>query len=433
MRLTRPPGRSRSPWQALRPAVPPGRERHILRLGLYAAAGLAAVAASGYVATGRGLPPGVLPELLAAVVAAAAALALVELRADETVAQCVLAVALGAALVAASHLPGIAVIAFAIAGLALHPLGSLALIVVQLGAGLAGPGQRTADFGLRASDMPALVAPISALLTGMLIETLLARLRRAHLELRLLQAAQARMVDTIGHEVRTPLTEIKVLTDLLVRVLPLGPPLEQLQRMTPLLQDMRRHCDELAGVVERAQWYQRLAAQPAVLGTAQTDVTALLRELAAEHGPRAEARRIRLEVEAPLRLVAPVNARALRRAVECVLDNALKFSPEGGYARLGCARRRGRAEIWIDDDGPGIRAEDLPFVCEPFFHREYVIDASDSQRGIGLGLPIARQIVEAHAGELRIDSAPGRGTRVCLSLPLDGARCEVRGAESDAR
>lgn len=413
----------------------------MVRLGLYAAAGLAGLAISGYVAAGRSLPPGVPVELPAAAIAVAAALMLVELRADETVAQCVLAVALGAILLAGPYLPAVTAIACVIAGLTLSPLAIMAVIGSQAAKWLTDTGLRTSDFGLPTADLAALVAPVSALFTGVLIETLLARLRRARLELRLLQAAQARMVDTIGHEVRTPLTEIKVLTDLLVRVLPLGPPLEQLQRMTPLLQDMRRHCDELAGVVERAQWYQRLAAQPAALGTAQTDVTALLRELAAEHGPRAEARHIRLELEAPLRLVAPVNARALRRAVECVLDNALKFSPEGGRARLGCARHRGRAEIWIDDDGPGIRAEDLPFVCEPFFHREYVIDAADSQRGIGLGLPIARQIAEAHAGELRIESAPGRGTRVCLSLPLDGARpalspadgSEVQGAEGYVR
>jgi len=413
----------------------------MLRFGLYAAAGLAALAASACVATGRGLPPGVSPELCAAGLAIAAALALVELRADETVAQGVLAVTLGAVILAAPNLPAVTALACVIAGLALHPVAAATLLILQLARWLADPGLRTTDFGLRTSDFPALVILASALLSSVLIEALLGRLGRAHRELRLLQAAQARMVDTIGHEVRTPLTEIKVLTDLLVRVLPLGPPVEQLQRMTPLLQDMRRHCDELAGVVERAQWYQRLAAQPAALGTAQTDVTALLRDLAAEHGPRAEARRIRLEFEAPPRLVAPVNARALRRAVDCVLDNALKFSPEGGRARLGCARRGGRAEIWVDDDGPGIRAEDLPFVCEPFFHREYVIDAADSQRGIGLGLPIARQIVEAHAGELRIDSAPGHGTRVCLLLPLDGARpalsaangCEERGAEGHAR
>jgi signal transduction histidine kinase len=261
---------------------------------------------------------------------------------------------------------------------------------------------------------PALVAP----LLSVLIVWLLGRLRGAEQRVERLRAAQARMVDTIGHEVRTPLTKVKVLSDLLVRLLPLSPPPEQLRAMTPLLVDLQRHCDELTGSVERAQWYQHLASHQVALGTAPVDLAALLGALVAEQAGRAAAAELALALDAPARLDAPANARALRRALEAVLDNALKFTPPGGRVAVRATRRRGWAELEIADDGPGIRAEDLPYVCEPFFHREHLIDAGDHQRGIGLGLAIARQIVAAHGGALRIASAPGAGTRVTLRLPL---------------
>jgi signal transduction histidine kinase len=389
-------------------AEPPGRERRALRRALYG--GAAGVGALWTALALAAAPATVFVPVL--VTAAALALLIAETRTSEQLAQAlalawlaVLVVALPAA--GSSTAPAVTPLALGVGALLLNPLFFLPLF---LGTLLLPP----------AFPVP-LPASLPPLLANLATAWLLAHIDGANRRVERLAVAQSRMVDTIGHELRTPLTEIKVLMDLLVRVLPSGLPGEQLQRMVPMLIDMRRHCDELAGMVDRAQWYQRLAAGQAALGTAETDVAALVREVTGEAGPRARAREVRLELDVPGRLPVPVNARALRRAVEALVDNAVKFTPAGGRARIGCAQRRGRAEIWVCDDGPGIRPEDLPYVCEPFFHREYLIDAGDSQRGIGLGLPIARQIVEAHGGELSIESEPGQGTRVVLSLPQQAA------------
>ncbi|MDQ7248394.1 ATP-binding protein [Dongia sedimenti] len=103
----------------------------------------------------------------------------------------------------------------------------------------------------------------------------------------------------------------------------------------------------------------------------------------------------------------------LRKILLQLLDNAVKFGPNGGHVELGARRcDAGRLEIWVKDDGPGIRPEDLRNVLTPFnqvrnhlvFHHE----------GLGLGLPIAKSLTELNGGEFELTSAPGRGTEAKL-------------------
>jgi len=101
------------------------------------------------------------------------------------------------------------------------------------------------------------------------------------------------------------------------------------------------------------------------------------------------------------------------RAATILLDNAVKYTPEGGVVAVNVGREDGRVHLKVSDTGVGIPAEDLPRVFERF----YRADPARSEGGAGLGLSIARQIVRAHGGEIEAKSKPGKGSTFVLRIP----------------
>jgi two-component system OmpR family sensor kinase len=107
----------------------------------------------------------------------------------------------------------------------------------------------------------------------------------------------------------------------------------------------------------------------------------------------------------------------LRRLLENLLVNALRFSPPGGTVTVGLAARGSLIQLWVDDQGPGIPAEQRRQVFERFWQAD---PSRSEMEHHGLGLSIAQAIAEAHRGELIALAAPGGGARLLLELPLAG-------------
>jgi signal transduction histidine kinase len=107
-----------------------------------------------------------------------------------------------------------------------------------------------------------------------------------------------------------------------------------------------------------------------------------------------------------------------------LLSNAVKFTPSGGMVTLGLARRDGRIAITVADTGRGLTAAEIETVLQPF--RQADVDLATKREGTGLGLPIAKQLVELHGGELIIESVKGEGTTVSVCLPGARALGEAR-------
>jgi signal transduction histidine kinase len=101
------------------------------------------------------------------------------------------------------------------------------------------------------------------------------------------------------------------------------------------------------------------------------------------------------------------------RVVMILLDNAVKYTPEGGIVAADVRREDDRVRLEVSDTGVGIPAEDLPRVFERF----YRADPARSEGGAGLGLSIARQIARAHGGEVEAKSKPGKGSTFVLHIP----------------
>lgn len=110
----------------------------------------------------------------------------------------------------------------------------------------------------------------------------------------------------------------------------------------------------------------------------------------------------------------PVDKQRLERAIANLVSNALKYSPTDKAVVIGVAERDGRALLSVADEGVGILPEDLPRM----FQRHFRAKTAGKREGLGLGLYITRLIVEAHGGEIRVESEVGKGSTFHISLPL---------------
>jgi two-component system sensor histidine kinase MprB len=217
------------------------------------------------------------------------------------------------------------------------------------------------------------------------------------------QRAQRRLVADASHELRTPLTSLRTNLEVLAAD---GRGLDARDR-EKLRADVVGQLGELIALVSDLVDLAR-EEEPALEREEVRfdELVAAAVERAARHAPDA-----RVVCELDPTLVVGVPAR-LDRAVANLLDNAAKWSPPG--AAIDVSLRGG--ELSVRDRGPGIAAEDLPFV----FDRFYRAPGARGRPGSGLGLAIVRQVAEAHDGEVEARAAPGGGALLVMRLPVAG-------------
>jgi two-component system sensor histidine kinase MprB len=211
--------------------------------------------------------------------------------------------------------------------------------------------------------------------------------------------SQRRFVADASHELRTPLTSLRTNIEVLARAddMPEG----ERERL-------------LADVTEQLAEMSDLVAELVALDKAQDDPDARedvrLDLVASEAVDRARRNRPGVTFTTKLEpsVVAGMPA-SIERAIDNLLDNAAKWSPEGGEVEVTVHD----GQVVVRDHGPGIDEADLPYV----FDRFYRAPSARGLPGSGLGLAIVRQVAEGHGGEVTAESANGGGTRIRLSLP----------------
>ncbi|MFF4102396.1 sensor histidine kinase [Streptomyces sp. NPDC001903] len=217
--------------------------------------------------------------------------------------------------------------------------------------------------------------------------------------------AQRRLVADASHELRTPLTALRTNAELLARGDRLTP--EQRERASLAL---GRQVREVTGLVnDLIELARDEEPQPLVEQVRLAPLVEHCAEAARAHRPSVP---VRVRVD---EVVVPGVPARLTRLVSNLLDNAAKFSPAGAPVEVELVARgggAGRAELTVRDHGPGIAAEDLPYV----FDRFYRAGAARALPGSGLGLAMARQIARAHSAELVAEAAPGGGALFRLTF-----------------
>ncbi|MGQ0645667.1 MAG: ATP-binding protein [Elusimicrobiota bacterium] len=230
--------------------------------------------------------------------------------------------------------------------------------------------------------------------------------------LRRLENMRKDFVANVSHELRTPLTALRAALETL-----LEGALEDPKSARDFLETAQSQVDRLQRLIEDLLVLSRLdRSGPEAKGGA-ADVRATAEKILKVLGPMAEKSRVTLETrwpEAPLR--AAVSADLLIQVLTNLLDNAVKFNRPGGKAVLSARAAGGSAEIVVEDTGAGIAAEDLPRVFERFYRADKARAADTG--GTGLGLSIVKHIAENAGGSVRAESAPGRGSRFTVTLPL---------------
>lgn len=227
-----------------------------------------------------------------------------------------------------------------------------------------------------------------------------------------LEAASQRERDfllNVGHDLRTPLTSIAGYAETLADG-KVGP--EELPGVAAALQ---RQSSRLARLVEDLMLLSRLEAREFSLRTEPVDVGGLVAGVAEEYRARATSAGVGLDVSAAETGALDVDPVRVSQVVSNLVENALRYTPEGGTVSVGVAPVVEGVRIYVSDTGPGIDPEDLPRV----FERLYVAQRYRAVRpeGSGLGLSIVRELVAAMDGEVGVSSQPGRGTVVTVTLP----------------
>lgn len=228
--------------------------------------------------------------------------------------------------------------------------------------------------------------------------------------LRLLDEVKSNLVATVSHELKTPLTGVRLAVHLLLEEAagPLAP------KQTELLLDARENSERLLGMVENLLNLARLEQGSRQLDIQPESPKALLEAAAEAIRPRAQDKGVDVRSALPATLPAVLADTArLGTALGNLLENALAYTDRGGRITLSAAAGPDSVTLAIADTGVGIPPEHLPHVFEKFFR----VPGRSRAGGTGLGLAIVHEVVTAHGGTITCESEPSRGTVFRITLP----------------
>ena len=226
---------------------------------------------------------------------------------------------------------------------------------------------------------------------------------------------KAEFLAHISHELRTPLASIREGTQLLLDEIP--GPLSQEQRAT--LQIMTDSSQRLIRMISTLLDLSKMEAGMMEYRVVPTDLKRVAEAAANKVRLLAEGKHLQILTEVPPgRLWIPMDGQRVEQALDNLLSNALKFSPEGSAVtlRMEPDPKADTVRVSVSDTGPGIAPEDLPHIFERFYQGR--MQARNAVAGSGLGLALAKKVIEAHAGRIWVESDLGKGTTVRFVLPL---------------
>jgi len=295
-----------------------------------------------------------------------------------------------------AFLPAVAVAAL----LARHVSGRLGAII-RYAAELAGGNYRVRMPRTGGGELGMLAARLNE--TG-------EHLQREHEKLEKTERVRKDFVMNVSHELRTPLAAIQGYTETL-----LDGALDDPANNLRFLHIIRQNADRLGRLVADLMTLSQIELKSRPFRPAPHDLHDLLADIGESMRPVAGKKGIAITVE-PASARVYCDSQAVFQVLANLLDNAIKYTPEGGAITVLSRARDSHAEISVRDTGMGIPAEDLPRLFERF----YRVDKARSREmgGTGLGLSIVRHLVMAQGGEVRVESTLGKGSTFIFTLPL---------------
>ena len=229
-------------------------------------------------------------------------------------------------------------------------------------------------------------------------------------ELRSLQTMRRELVGNISHELRTPLTGIKAMIETLKEGA-----IDDKQAATDFISRIDSEIDHMTQMVSELTELSRIETGRAELRMASLNVNSLVQEIVARLNPVAERQKVTITTDLATDLaVVRGDGDRIRQVLVNLVHNAVKFNRPGGSVTISTKVDKGSVIVSVSDTGIGISKEELPHVFERF----YKGDKARTGGGAGLGLAIAKHIVEAHGGSISAQSEEGKGSTFGFSLPI---------------
>jgi signal transduction histidine kinase/DNA-binding response OmpR family regulator len=239
-------------------------------------------------------------------------------------------------------------------------------------------------------------------------------------------AAREQVLAVVAHDLRNPLSTVSMGTHMLTDAL-VGPAHESDRRFVSMIQ---RAADRMNSLIQDLLDVTRSETGQLAINPRIEEIEPIVTEVVEMHRLSAGAERVALGLE----LIPPLPRTALdghriQQVLSNLLGNALKFTPDGGTVSVRVARHgEGGLVLSVIDSGPGLAPEQLPHIFSRFWQGERT-----DRRGIGLGLAIAKSLVEAHGGEIWVESEPGQGCRFHFTLPAAADGPDAPEAETEER
>ena len=236
-------------------------------------------------------------------------------------------------------------------------------------------------------------------------------LKESHDRLKQLDVLKSQFLDNVSHELRTPLTHIKGFVDNLLD----GVGGKLSEKQARYLLRVNDNCDRLIRLINDLLDLSRIESGQISLQLEPTRLYPILERAIVEIQPMADGNQIQVHLDCDPDVVALADADKMEQIMTNLLDNAIKYTEKGGHVGISVATlSKKEILICVEDTGVGIAQPELDLIFDRF-HR--VADAKSSGiGGIGLGLPIVKNLVELHGGKVWAESAPGKGSCFYLTL-----------------
>ena len=234
------------------------------------------------------------------------------------------------------------------------------------------------------------------------------RLQASFGELAAERDALRRFIADASHELRTPITALKMYNELLQ-----GQANDNPDTRHEFLTATQQQLTRLEWITQNLLDLSRLDAGLIKLNLADTSALGILQQAAAPFAALAQQKQVTVSITAAPQLLVRCDSARMQMVLGNLIDNAVKFTPAGGQVRLLAERGADGIVIHVRDTGPGIPEADLPHIFDRFYRGQNEALAA----GNGLGLSIVRSIVQAHGGQVEVASTPGQGTCVTVRMP----------------
>jgi len=229
-------------------------------------------------------------------------------------------------------------------------------------------------------------------------------------EVRNLQSVRREFIANVSHEFKTPLAAIKAIVETLE-----DGAVNEKEVARDFLGKIDDEVDAMIKMVNELIELSRIEMGKAELKIEPVNLNALVRETITRLAPIAERAQLSITSEPTLGLPpVPADKEMVGEVITNIIQNAIKFTPSGGKIKVYTRLEGDFTEVSIADNGIGIGPDDLPHIFERF----YKADKSRNTNGTGLGMAIARHIIQVHGGRIRVESEPGKGSRFTFTLPV---------------